>query len=91
VTGLGPIERFDWVLEKGHRRAALLKVHNALGCEWVFDAGGRADLVKELDALLGAADLSGRERVRIGRIVQSLGSGPSREPREPRRAAPDDP
>jgi hypothetical protein len=91
VTGPGPIEGFDWVREKGHRRAALLKVHNALGCGWVFDAGGRADLVRELNALLVADDLSDREGVRIARIFQTLGSGPARRTRKPRRAAPDRP
>ena len=86
-----PTERFDWLRDKRHRRAALLEVQNALLREWVIDGDRRAALTRELNALLGAADLSERERVRIGRIFQALDSGPPRRTRLPRQAAPDRP
>lgn len=89
MTEPTPTGRFEWLREKVHRRDALRKVYNALLSGWAVDGDGRADLVRELNALLGADDLSERERVRIARIFQALEAGSPHCPRRLRVVASD--
>jgi hypothetical protein len=85
--------RFAWLHDPNDRPAALAAVHRAVRAGWAIDDEGRAEILRALDAMRGAPDLSPRDalclmRVYLAMDLVNLRSHPGYRPRRP-RASPD--